>query len=185
MDRIDRAVASLQFSDERCYIDYISGVALGPDHGDEINDLLEKANIALEAITRIKRNKYLLFDQNINEEVSQYFRIKKEIDFAFEREEFTVVYQPQNDAISNKIIGLEALVRWNNQNLGSVPPSVFVPILEENPIQIKKLGKYILSRVVRECRELLEITNDDFRISVNLSSQEFTDFTIIKVTSPQ
>ena len=180
MERIDRAVSSIRFTDKMYSIDYVSGVSMAPDHGDDVNDLIQKANIALEAISRVKNSKYLLFDHNVFEEVNQYYKIKSQIANGFKNEEFYVVYQPQNNAKTNDIIGLEALVRWTSSTLGPVYPSTFVPIMEEDVTQIKKLGKYILNRVVRECKDLLARVPSDFRISINLSSQEFIDINIIK-----
>ncbi len=180
MERIDRAVNSIKFTDKMYSIDYVSGVSMAPEHGDDVNDLIQKANIALEAISRVKNSKYLLFDHNVFEEVNQYYKIKNQIDNAFINKEFYVVYQPQNNTKTNAIIGLEALVRWTSSTLGPVYPSTFVPIMEEDSTQIKKLGKYILKKVVRECKHLISNVSSDFRISINLSSQEFVDISIIK-----
>ncbi|MDC7233167.1 MAG: GGDEF domain-containing phosphodiesterase, partial [Spirochaetales bacterium] len=180
MERIDRAVSSVKFTDNMNSIDYISGISLAPEHGEDVNDLIHKANIALEAISRVKNSKYLLFDHNVFEEMNQYYRIRSQIENAFENNEFHVVYQPQNNARTNSIIGLEALVRWSSSTLGPVSPSIFVPIMEEDNSQIKKLGKYILKKVILECKDLLSELSSDFRISINLSSQEFIDIEIIR-----
>jgi EAL domain-containing protein (putative c-di-GMP-specific phosphodiesterase class I)/PAS domain-containing protein len=179
MGRIDRAMSSMQFADTNCVVEYVSGISLSPDHGNTVKELIEKANIALEALSRVKKTKYLLYNHDIFEEVNQYHRIKNEFNNAFKNDEFTVVYQPQNNAHTKQIVGMEALVRWNNESLGHIPPYLFIPIMEEDSDQIKRLGKHILEKVINECRELLTLVSDDFKISINLSSQEFSDSSLI------
>lgn len=179
MNRVDDKIISIKFEDPTRTISYFSGVSLSPDHGVDTRELIEKAYIALEAINRIKNSKYILYNQNIFEEVNQYHQIKKEFNNAFLNEEFNVVYQPQNDTITGEIIGVEALVRWRNKNLGNVAPYLFIPIMEEDPSQIKKLGRYILLKVLKEWQDVLPTLSNNFRISINLSSQEFSDIDIV------
>lgn len=179
MERIDLAMSSMKFADTTCYIDYISGIATSPDPEVNVQELIENSNIALEALGRTQNVKYLIYNNDIFEEVKQYHRIKNEFDNAFRNEEFSVVYQPQNNVHTNQIVGMEALVRWESEILGHIPPYLFVPIMEEDPTQIKRLGKYILRKVIDECRDILPLVSDGFRISINLSSQEFSDFNLV------
>ncbi len=179
MDSIDRAVSSISFSDPGCRIQYLAGVALSPEHGEDGETLIECASMALEAVSRYRAVKYLLYDGSIRDMVSQYHRIKNEIETAYEEDEFSLVYQPQNNAETGRITGVEALVRWESRRLGSVSPARFIPIMEEEPTQIKRLGKHILSKVIGECGVLLPLISEDFRVSVNLSAQEFADPALI------
>lgn len=175
MDRIDKAVSSVRFSDPSCSVQYLSGVAISPDHGTTSQQLIENAYIALEAITKLKTVKYLLFNQDVYETVNQHLRIKNEIDNAYDKDEFSVVYQPQNDAVTGELTGVEALVRWNSLRLGPIPPYHFIPVMEEEPTQIKRLGIHMLGKVISECKQVLPLVSEKFRVSVNLSAQEFAD----------
>lgn len=179
MSNIDYAVSSMRFSERTSQLEYLSGVAISPDHGTNMTQLMEKSYIALDAITRIKNVKYLLYNQDIFNNVEQHYKIINQFDNAYLYEEFTVVYQPQNNSQTKEIVGVEALVRWNNSVLGVVSPFDFIPVMEEFPNQIKKLGKYILKKVITECECMLPFVSDNFRFSVNLSSQEFADLSLV------
>lgn len=179
MNRIDQAVSSMRFSERTSSLDYLSGIAISPGHGDNIKQLIENSYIALDAITRIRNIKYLLFNEDIFKNVEQHYQIKNEIDNAYLNDEFSVVYQPQNRTKSGEMIGVEALVRWNSATLGHVPPFIFVPVMEEESNQIKRLGTHMLKKVIEECEEILPLVSDDFRFSVNLSAQEFADMNLV------
>lgn len=179
MNRVDQAVSSMRFSERTSSLDYISGIAISPEHGDNIKQLIENSYIALDAITRIRNVKYLLFNEDIFENVQQHYQIKNEIENAYLNDEFSVVYQPQNRTNTGEMIGVEALVRWKSAALGHVPPFIFVPVMEEESNQIKRLGKHMLKKVIAECEEILPLVVDDFRFSVNLSAQEFADMNLV------
>ncbi len=180
MLRIENCISSFHFlQSEPPLIEYVSGISFSPDHGRDGHELINNAFVALEALTRMKSVKYLIFNRNIFEEVKQVRMIRNEVDQAFAGDEFHVVYQMQNDVHTKEPVGMEALVRWNSARLGPVSPGLFVPVMEENPQMIKRLGRHILQKVLDECRLILPSAPKDFKISVNLSSQEFNDSQLV------
>ena len=139
MESIDNVFTGIHFIDHPgINISYLSGVAISPMHGKGGIELLTNAFIALEAIIKLKRTNYLIYNENIYDIVRKDKTIRNELKGAFERNEFSVLYQVQK-SIDGKNTGTEALVRWENQYLGNVPPTLFVPIMEESEY-INKLG---------------------------------------------
>ena len=179
MLRIENCLGSFRFLQSTPpAMEYISGISFAPDHGRDGHELIKNAFVALEALSRMKSVKYLVFNLNIFEEVKQVRMIRNEVTKAFTNDEFHVVYQMQNDVQTRAPIGMEALVRWNSASLGPISPGLFVPVMEENQ-QIKRLGRHILHKVLDECRRILPSAPENFKISVNLSSQEFNDSQLV------
>lgn len=175
MVRIDAAIAAVRFSGQSgLVLDYLSGIAISPDHGTTSETLIHNAFIALEALTKLKRSKYLVYDHDIYENVRRDRIIRNEIETALSNHQFSVEYQLQKSTVDQRTTGVEALVRWENPRLGAVSPSLFIPIMEESR-QIKRLGKHVLDIVLSEFESVDPFLPDDFKISINLSSQEFTD----------
>ncbi|MDC7225357.1 MAG: EAL domain-containing protein [Spirochaetales bacterium] len=179
MENIDHSITSIRFRTARnISISYVSGVAVSPDHGVNGSELINNAFIALEALTKMRKSKYLVYDQDIYDLVKRDKIIKDEIESAFLNKEFSVVYQLQQNTQSLENTGVEALVRWTNPKLGFVSPNSFIPIMEESN-QIVRLGKYVLSLIIDDFRKIHSKLPEGFRVSINLSSQEFNNSEII------
>ncbi|WP_168203554.1 EAL domain-containing protein [Oceanispirochaeta crateris] len=179
MNEIDTAIASVRFAGSKdIHINYLSGIAISGDHGTNASELINHSFIALEALIKLKKSKYLIFDNSIFESVVQDRTIRDQIDNGFFHDEFSVVYQAQKDSHTLKTTGVEALVRWNNPTLGNISPIHFIPIMEESN-KIQKLGRYILDIIINDFENALEMIPKDFKISINLSNQEFNDKTLI------
>jgi EAL domain-containing protein (putative c-di-GMP-specific phosphodiesterase class I) len=91
---------------------------------------------------------------------------------ATEREEFEVHYQPRVDIRSKQIVGMEALVRWRDAELGFVPPAKFIPVAEEANL-INQIGEQVLRAACRQAREWVDLGFDGLSVSVNLSARQF------------
>ncbi len=179
MENLDKAISSMRFLQQMdTPLRYLSGIAVSTDHGESRRDLVNNAFIALEALSSMKRAKYLIYNHDIYEGVKQTRIIKDEIENAFLRDEFHVVYQLQMDVSTMGITGAEALVRWDNARLGALSPNLFIPIMEETK-QIKRLGICILGKVLREISSIMPLLPGDARISINLSSEEFNDYSLV------
>jgi EAL domain-containing protein (putative c-di-GMP-specific phosphodiesterase class I) len=179
MEAIDNIFTEIQFSNYPTFnIDYLSGVAISDSSSNDSIELLKNAFIALEAIIKIKKTKYLVYNENIYDIVRKDKTIRNELKYAFEKNEFSVLYQVQKNT-ENKNIGVEALVRWKNEKLGNVPPDLFVPIMEESEY-IKKLGLHVLKTVIKDFETIKDIIPEGFKISINLSSNEFTDKAVVE-----
>ncbi|MCT4583937.1 MAG: EAL domain-containing protein, partial [Peptostreptococcaceae bacterium] len=159
-------------------IAYLSGVAIS-NKDDDVNDLLKNAFIALEALLKFKKSKYLIYNDDIFNMVKRDKEIRNEIKNAFLDNEFYVYYQIQKSSDDLNITGVEALIRWKNKKLGIISPSSFIPIIEDTHY-IKEVGEFVLRRCIRDFSSIKSHIGENFRISINLSSFEFMDSVLIK-----
>jgi diguanylate cyclase (GGDEF)-like protein len=149
------------------------GIAKYPDHGKTLDMLLRAADIAMYESKKIKSNAKL-FVNSMEESYLTNIIIEQELKKAVDNNELFMVYQPQIDALSGSIHGIEALVRWNNTILGIVPPDQFIPIAETSG-QMIKIGHFIIECTLREIKEVQEILNIPFQTSINISVRQFME----------
>ena len=157
---------------------YQVGVSISDLKVESGSDLIKNSLIALEALNKYKKTSYLIYDETHYNFIKYENTLKSELRSAFDNNEFYMVYQPQYNVRTNKIIGFEALVRWENKTLGNVPPDKFIPILEETG-DIFSLGKRVFDLVIANLKTF-DWKDTPTRVSINLSSKEFTNKNVIK-----
>jgi len=145
------------------------GIVCAPNNGSELEVLLSKADIAMYEAKK-HRNEAFLFSDKLEQLSAYNTAIERELRSAVERDELSMVYQPQVATGSDKVIGVEALVRWNNRQLGNVPPSDFIPIAESIGL-MNELGQFITFRAIEETAEVCEQVGP-LRLSINVSVQQ-------------
>ncbi|OPA87961.1 histidine kinase [Pseudomonas fluorescens] len=151
------------------------GVALIPDHGSTPADLLKRADIALYRAKDSGRNTTQMFHNSMQRTASERLRMETDLRLALSRGEFSVHYQPQVDARGNKIIGAEALVRWQHPELGAQSPSEFIKVLEDSGL-ILEVGTWILDEACAAFEQLIKEGKVDplnFSLCVNISPRQF------------
>lgn len=144
------------------------GIALYPSNGNNIQELISNADIALYKAKESGRNCYVLFSEDMHEKVMERMLIEKHLRAAIENNELDVYYQPQVDAMTGVISGFEALLRWKNSELGFVPPLKFIGIAEETRLIIP-IGKWVLQKACAFLKKLHEIECADISMAVNIS----------------
>ncbi len=151
------------------------GVALIPDHGSTPADLLKRADIALYRAKDSGRNTTQMFHNSMQKTASERLRMETDLRLALSRGEFSVHYQPQVDARGNKIVGAEALVRWQHPQLGAQSPSEFIKVLEDSGL-ILEVGTWILDEACGAFAQLIAeglVDPLDFSLCVNISPRQF------------
>lgn len=151
------------------------GVALIPEHGENADDLLKRADIALYRVKESGRNGVAFFEQAMQVAASKRLLIENELRRALAHDAFTLHYQPQFDSVSQRIIGAEALLRWNHPQRGLIGPSSFIDVLEESGMIIE-VGRWILDEACRFVSHLHQnrlIEPGRFTLSVNISPRQF------------
>jgi len=149
------------------------GIALSPKDGDSLDELLRKADMAMYEAKR-KQEDIAFYSENLEQKAKQVADIEKELRHALKRNEFSMVYQPQIDAMSNEVLGLEALIRWNSEVLGFVPPDQFISVAEANG-SIHAIGQFVIETAMSECIEISRKTAPraiKLRLSVNVSVRQ-------------
>jgi PAS domain S-box-containing protein len=160
-------------------IKYRLGVAVANINTKDNRELLDNAFIAFEISENLKNNKYLIYSDDVRALVKKEKDIFSELESAFKLDEFFVNYQIQKNIETNKFTGVEALLRWENKKLGSIPPNSFIPIIE-NSLYINLLSLMVIKKVINDFEPYANILDDDFRISINLTSFDFNNDTMIK-----
>ncbi|RRV21211.1 PAS domain S-box protein [Pseudomonas sp. o96-267] len=151
------------------------GVALIPDHGNTPADLLKRADIALYRAKDSGRNAIQLFRTTMQDAASARLRLENDLRLALARGEFELHFQPQVDARDGKVVGAEALLRWQHPQLGPQSPAHFIQVLEESGL-IVEVGGWVLAEACHFCSQLLAgglVDGERFSLCVNISPRQF------------
>jgi len=148
------------------------GIALYPRDGVDLPGLQRAADSALHAAKRQAKRRIQLSNPQIGQEASRRLAIETELHHALERDEISVHYQPQFDLATGRVVGLEALLRWDNPKLGRVPPCVLIPIAEESGL-IVPIGAHVLQDTCRQGRLWRDAGYGPLQVAVNTSAVQF------------
>ena len=149
------------------------GVCVLPQDGDDIDTLLQNADAAMYEAKRHGRNHYALYQQALGDRIRERLKLQNSFKRALELEQFILHYQPLVDMPSGRIVGAEALVRWNDPERGLRSPAEFIACAEESGL-ILPLGEWVLRAACGQCKSW-EIQGHELSIAVNLSTRQFQD----------
>lgn len=152
------------------------GVAIGPKNGDEANQLLRSADLALYRAKKGGRSSYCFFEPWMAARLHARRQFEQEMRHALSNQQFELHYQPQFDLLTGGLLGFEALLRWHRMDCAVVPPSEFIPVAEETGL-IVPLGAWALRHAC------LEATTWAWsgRIAVNLSPAQFWSSDVVSL----
>ena len=153
------------------------GIALAPSDGDHPATLMRHAAMAQHA-GRTSTEHMVRFVPALSQEAEGRLLIEQQLPLALERGELSVAYQPEVDAVSHRIVGLEALARWHHPVLGEVPPVRFIPVAEEIGV-IAEIGQFVLRSAVRHAAQWRSEGLGDVRVAVNVSAHQLTDRSLV------
>lgn len=156
------------------------GITLYPDDGDNTEILLQQAEQTMQLAKKGARNRYQFFIATIDMEMRKRRRLKKELKDAIASNQLYLVYQPQMNYSSKHIIGVEALLRWQHPELGSVPPDVFIPLAEQSS-NIIDIGEWVLDQACRQLRSWNDQGIKNLRMAVNLSAAQLHHVDLLAV----
>lgn len=172
----DKMIAAIQvpyrLMDNDFYVSASIGIALFPQHGQDAVQLLKNADTAMYEVKKKGKNGYMFFSSELDIRLQQKIELEGDLRKAVENGELTLYYQPQIQTSDQRMIGVEALVRWQHKERGLLSPGVFIPIAEETGI-IFELGTWVLREACRQMREWHLAGGPLIPVSVNLSSQQF------------
>ncbi|MBP3964950.1 EAL domain-containing protein [Paenibacillus lignilyticus] len=154
------------------YVTASIGVTVFPEHSDDAELLMKYADAAMYRAKEEGKNNYRIYDDTLNADVQEKIYIKNSLRRALENKEFEIYYQPQLEIKTRKIIGLEALIRWNHPKRGQIPPSIFIPIAEECGL-IEPIGEWVLRTVCAQSKVWQNAGAEPIRVAVNLSARQF------------
>ncbi|AIY06246.1 diguanylate cyclase [Planococcus sp. PAMC 21323] len=165
---------------EEVFITPSIGASLFPTDGTDSETLIKNADIAMYRVKEEGKNNFQFFTSEMNDLISRKSKIAISIRKGLELGEFSVHYQPQIDIETEKIIGVEALVRWNHAKLGPISPGEFIPIAEENGM-ILHIGEFVLRTACQQTKDWQDAGVEHFRVAVNISAKQFSQGNISEV----
>jgi diguanylate cyclase (GGDEF)-like protein len=148
------------------------GIATFPDDGEDVQTLLKNADLAMYFAKHSGPNSFEYHQDSMNATTLQRITLEKNLRQAIARDEFTLHYQPQTDMITGVLKGAEALLRWDNEELGSVPPAEFVPVAEQCGL-ILAIGEWVLRTACLQAKAWRDRGVKLPRIGVNVSAKQF------------
>lgn len=155
------------------------GISLYPEHSQDTEDLLKFADMSMYRAKSLEDANYFIFDWGLREKLEQKTMIAKYLHTALEREEFVLHYQPQINAVTGQMIGVEALVRWNHPEKGLIGPGTFITAVEEAGLMIQ-LTDWVLREVCRQLCEWRSTGMPLLRTSINISNSWFYNRNLIE-----
>ena len=148
------------------------GIARFPDHGDDYDTLLKHADIAMYAAKEAGRNTFMYFESQMLEDASTRVTFDTAMRQSLQQGHFSLVYQPQYNLESQKIVAVEALLRWSHPELGNIPPDIFIPIAEQSDL-INELGSWVLDEALGALADWHRQGWTELRMAVNVSARQF------------
>jgi diguanylate cyclase (GGDEF)-like protein len=157
------------------------GISIFPEDGTDIVTLIKNADTAMYHAKESGKNNFQFYTRAMTQNAFEQMRLENQLSAALDRQEFTLHYQPQVEIATGRITCLEALLRWNNPELGLVPPGSFIPLAEETGL-IVDIDAWVLDQACRQLKLWADAGHDQLRVSVNLSGKNFLQRTIVKTT---
>lgn len=174
--RLDLALGEpFAVGDQEIFLSTSIGVALSSGPDETANRLLQNADVAMSRSKVRGRDRIEIFDREMRIEVDDRLRLDRELRVAVERAELKLHYQPKIDVATQKIMGVEALLRWDHPDEGMVLPGRFITVAEETGL-IVRIGTWVIEEAIRQARHWVDKygVSTDFVVAVNLSARQLS-----------
>ncbi|MCG8428602.1 MAG: EAL domain-containing protein, partial [Chromatiales bacterium] len=150
------------------------GIAIYPDDGNSVHLLLKHADTAMYHIKERGRNDIMFFDKTLNAEAEARIALEESLRSAIKSDELFLVFQPRFHITAQRILSVEALIRWRHPEKGMIPPSDFIPLAEESGMVVE-LGQMVLRKACERARIWNRLSETPVPVSVNLSTRQLHD----------
>jgi len=163
-----------------CFIGASIGISLYPQDGNQLETLEKHADIAMYRAKAAGKNGYKFYNTDMSEYVLKRMEMTREMRYALKKNEFYVLYQPQVDISSGKLVGLESLVRWQHPEMGIIMPDEFISFAEESDI-ILPLGEHVLRTTCEQGKIWLDMGLPPLQLAVNFTPRQFSDNGLVEM----
>lgn len=170
------------FNGNEIYFTTSIGIACYPEAGSDPAILVKNADIAMYHAKNLGRNTFQFYTNELNHIHNKKIFLENSLKFAVEKNQLFLNYQPIFSLKTKKIVKLEALLNWNNPEIGLIPPDIFIPIAEEYGM-IETIGEWVLKTVCEQGEKWQKSNHKDIKLSVNISPQQLLQKNISKVIS--
>jgi len=162
----------LALEDHEIFITSSIGVAMYPEDGTNCSQLLKSADTAMYQAKESGKNRYRFFSASMNEDMRRQQALTAGLRRALRDDLFELHYQPQIDLGNGRIVSCEALLRWQDPELGYVSPGEFIPVAEKSDL-INRIGLWVIERACRDKAEWNRLGVDQLRVDINISGRQF------------
>jgi len=174
-ERIVESVSKvMMLESQEVHISTSIGIALYPDDGKNVDEILKHADSAMYHAKAQGRNNFQFFADSMNESSVELLLLENNLHKAIEQKELCLYYQPQVNALTHKMVGMEALIRWQHPEKGFISPAVFIPVAEETGM-IMRIGEWVFREACEQGVRWLNAGYEIHKISVNLSARQLKD----------
>ncbi|RDE24171.1 EAL domain-containing protein [Motiliproteus coralliicola] len=173
-ERIIGAVTQpFELDDQTIYIGASIGIALWPEDARSTEQLISHADQAMYEAKNRGKNCFKYFSPNIGQRSREMATIEQRLHLATENQAFELHYQPILETSSGQIRSFEALIRWNDEQLGRIPPDKFIPLAEQNGL-IVEIGQQVLNQACEQLCQLHQQGYGSIKMGINLSTRQLT-----------
>ncbi|WP_179957449.1 EAL domain-containing protein [Exilibacterium tricleocarpae] len=166
-----RLVQPFAFLAQQVYVSASIGIALYPQNGGNIGTLMKHADTAMFSAKAKGGGAFQFYEYGMATEISRQLELESELRQALQTNELVLHYQPQMDLLTGKLVGMEALVRWQHPQRGLLPPSEFIPLAEQSGL-INALGDWVLLHACRQQKAWLDQGIVPLPVAVNVSGRQ-------------
>jgi diguanylate cyclase (GGDEF)-like protein/PAS domain S-box-containing protein len=161
-----------QIEDQEIITTVSIGISVYPKDGQDYDELMKNADVALYHAKEMGRNTFEFYEPKLNQDSLQKVELETHLRHAVERNELVLHYQPLIDLDSNRIVGVEALVRWQHPTLGTLLPNTFIPLAESTRL-IVPIGEWVLRTACQQNKIWQKLGFSGLRVAVNMSKVQF------------
>lgn len=158
------------------------GISVYPEDGEDVDTLIKNADIAMYTSKEKGRDQFTFCSPHMKDDILANMKLTNSLYRALERNELSLHYQPQIDANTQNIVGIEALLRWNHPELGAISPVIFIPIAERTGL-IKPIGQWVMRAACSQGKAWQDSGLPPIRIAVNLSTDQFHNADLVGMVS--
>ena len=160
------------FLQQKMFVTTSIGISMFPDDGEDIGSLMKHADSAMFR-AKENRNDYCFYVQGMEDEIARRMELERELRQAIDANQLVLYYQPKIDLSNDKVMGAEALIRWNHPVHGLVPPDTFIPLAEESGL-INQVSDWVLKDACGQLQRWNE-AGHNLKVAVNVSSKDIQE----------
>lgn len=177
---IDEFSIPFSVKKEETFITPSIGISLYPEDSNDPDTLIKHADIAMHHAKEQGKNNYQFYSDDLEKSMSKKLTLENSLRYALNNNELRIHYQPQIDLRSCKVVGMEALLRWEHPEIGTVPPSEFIPLAEETGL-IVPIGEWVFDTVCGQIKCWQNEGIPQVRVAVNVSIRQFQQDDFVKM----